>query len=217
MSTLPSKHHLNAGFTLLEVLIALSIFALIGVASFNVLTTVIDTQRVGDEHSNRLSVLQRAILVLDRDISQQIQREIRISGGKQLDSLLINSDDFPIELTRGGWSNPLQSQRSELQRVAYRVGSKPLMSSLEQPEDTTQYLLRVTWPHLDRSSESEMVVQPILPGVEAVDIRAITDKGRLRQWPPKNSGSGKTPELLGIELTVTLADVGPISRVYKVR
>jgi general secretion pathway protein J len=45
------------GLTLIEVLIALSIFALIGLGSGRLLSTVISSQQINQEHSQQLATL----------------------------------------------------------------------------------------------------------------------------------------------------------------
>ena len=58
------------GFTLIEVIIALSLFALIGVAGFSMLSGVLQTQERTDGRLQRLSDIQRAVFVISADLDQ---------------------------------------------------------------------------------------------------------------------------------------------------
>ncbi|MBU1346278.1 MAG: prepilin-type N-terminal cleavage/methylation domain-containing protein [Alphaproteobacteria bacterium] len=58
------------GFTLIEVLIALGLFALIGVAGFTLLDSVLRTQDATDTRLSRMAEIQRAMLVVSSDLDQ---------------------------------------------------------------------------------------------------------------------------------------------------
>lgn len=60
----------TAGFTLVEVLVALAIFALIGVAGFSMLDQVLRTQRQTEGRLERLAEMQRAMHLIMLDFSQ---------------------------------------------------------------------------------------------------------------------------------------------------
>lgn len=120
------------GFTLLEILIAMAIFTLIGLASTSVLTSVIDSDKLSTERFDKLEKLQRAMLVIERDILQAQPRAVRlvgeeneqvITGGKNL----FESDADGLHFVRGGWHNPqLMLPRSTLQSVVYRLRDNQL-------------------------------------------------------------------------------------------
>lgn len=60
----------RAGFTLVEVLIALALFALIGVAGFTLLNSVLRTQGATESRLDRMAEIQRAMLVVTSDLDQ---------------------------------------------------------------------------------------------------------------------------------------------------
>ena len=114
------------GFTLLELLVAISIFGLLSVIAYSGLNSVLNTRQVLDEHMERLAEIQRTNLFLTADLRQIVKRDIRDEYGdlqKPLISNELNSDITSrlIELTRSGYPNPLGVTRSNLQRVAYRL------------------------------------------------------------------------------------------------
>ncbi|MCR8921799.1 type II secretion system minor pseudopilin GspJ [Dasania sp. GY-MA-18] len=205
------------GLTLIEVLIALSIFALIGLGSGRLLSTVISSQQINQEHSQQLASLQRSMSVIDRDLQFFADRPIR-AGADQLASLVL-AEDYSLELTRAGWRNPLMLERSQLQRVAYDVGYHPQRDDASSPhyQSNVRYLRRHYWPHLDRVERSQSpITQLLMANVIAFDAQAISDQGSHKQWPIKlNSQSQDVPELKGLAMSITLKDTALLSRVYR--
>mgnify|MGYP001050229643 CR=1 FL=1 len=148
-------------FTLLELLIAMSIFSLISIMAFSGLNSVLFNKEVVDLQLQRLSNVQRTMLNLSRDIEQAADRPIRdelgstlpaFSGGQNIDSTI-------FELSRYGWRNPAQQPRSTLQRVAYSF------------EDNQ--LIRLYWHHLDHLQTDEPVRRVLLNNVDNVEVRYL--------------------------------------------
>lgn len=114
-------------FTLLEILVAMAIFTLIGLASTSVLTSVIDSDELSTDRFDKLQDLQRAMLTIERDVLQAMPRTARIEGESSERVMLGGADVLESELdglafVRGGWQNPqLMLPRSTLQTVGYRV------------------------------------------------------------------------------------------------
>lgn len=122
---------MQRGFTLIEILIAMAIFTLIGLASTGLLTTVIDSNEISEERFAKLQLLQRAMITIERDIQQAVPRAVRVNGEKQEVVLaggeMDESDDDGIGLVRGGWHNPqLMLPRSTLQPIVYRLRDNKL-------------------------------------------------------------------------------------------
>jgi len=221
-----ARRRYSHGLTILEVLIALSIFALIGVASYRMLTGVISGQQATTEHSVELGRLQKAMLIMGRDLEQSVARPIRLSSTDPLPALQINSGDVQLQLTRGGRRNPLQLPRSSLQRVAYEIGPHPDRNRSGSPffGDERRYLLRQYWPNLDRAGQVAPHVQALLAAVESMELRVFTNRGERRQWPLASAGkktapgaAATAPELLqAIELSIEHGQFGQIERLFTV-
>src|SRR5262249_37120447 len=146
------------GFTLLEMLVALAVFAVLGLMSSQMVTRVFDVHKVAIERGERLGDLQRALMMMQRDILEMSPRSVRDEMGDALPTMRLGSD-IGIELTHDGWRNPLNQHRSEMQRVAY----------LTQNET----LYRYYWNVLDRAEDTKPIVQELLHDVTAVEITAI--------------------------------------------
>lgn len=205
------------GLTLLEVLIALSIFALIGVASFRILSSVIDTQQLGDIHSQKLAQFQKALMIIDTDLQQVVNRPIRIAIDQDSESLLINNGQYPLELTRAGRANPLKLSRSSMQRVAYDIGFHPEVnnSDSEHYRSRRNYLRRQYWPSLDRSAAQNPLIQVLLTDTDKLKVALITNKGKHQQWPPKKKPSADEYPV-AIEFAFNYPSLGVLTRLYKV-
>ncbi|MBX9615289.1 MAG: prepilin-type N-terminal cleavage/methylation domain-containing protein [Caulobacteraceae bacterium] len=66
----PKAKPRREGFTLIEVLVALALFALIGVAGFTLLDGVLRTQDATGTRMSRMAEIQRALLVVSSDLDQ---------------------------------------------------------------------------------------------------------------------------------------------------
>ncbi len=71
------------GFTLLELLIASIIFALMAVMAYGGLANVMDSSEISKTALQRLKQLQQTVSILDRDLSQIVRRPIRDEYGNE--------------------------------------------------------------------------------------------------------------------------------------
>ncbi|MCK4839084.1 MAG: type II secretion system minor pseudopilin GspJ, partial [Desulfobulbaceae bacterium] len=166
----------NRGFTLLELLVALTIFALISVALFGSLTSMIETKQHLEADSNKLRELQTAFRIIGRDIEQAIARPVRAPYQEPLKPLVWTEHPANLELTTNGRRNPVMMKRSSLQRVAYRL------------ED--DLFIKDTWPVLDRAIDSEPFSQVLLRDVESFEVSFVGANG---PWHPVNNAFGASP------------------------
>jgi general secretion pathway protein J len=114
----------RAGFTLVEVLVSLLIFALIAAAGAAVLSLSIDNRFAIKAASDRTGDLQRMRSLLKADLGQAAARRSRGPTGRPMPRPMAGPaapGDPVLVLTRAGWSNPREQPRSSLQRVEYRL------------------------------------------------------------------------------------------------
>ncbi|GAA6183932.1 MULTISPECIES: type II secretion system minor pseudopilin GspJ [Alteromonadaceae] len=115
------------GFTLIEIMIAVAIFTLIGIASTSVMTAVIDSDELSENRFEKLQTLQRAMLTIERDMLQAVPRAVRLDGEENTQVMhaeknFLESEADGFAFVRAGWQNPqLMLQRSTLQSVGYRM------------------------------------------------------------------------------------------------
>lgn len=191
------------GFTLIEILIVLGIFGIIGMVSAQIVTRTLDNNRVLTERGTRLLEVQRSMQILQRDLLQIAPRGIRDQLGDPVEPLLIGADGM-IEFTRFGWRNPLGRPRSELQRVGYIV------------QDNTLY--RAYWMVLDRAPDSEPKLQQMLEGVEQAEFSALDRSGNEHSfWPPAGVfRNDPNLQIAAIILRIDAAPFGVVERVWPV-
>ncbi len=199
-----NKSHAR-GFTLLELLVAIGIFAVLSVLAYGGLRSVLDARAQTDRQALRLGDLQKTLTLLERDIQQLSGRAIRDAYGDYQPALRAGaqSETSVLEFTRNGWSNPAGARRSHLQRVAYGLRE--------------ERLLRLSWLVLDRAPDSAALEAVLLDGVRDIALRFKDEQGEWHeQWPPidnvGNAALASPPR--GIEFTIELTDLGRIVRLF---
>jgi len=201
----------QSGFTLLELLVALSVFAVMSVMIFGGLNEVLQVRNATDDYSKRLTDLQLTFMRFSRDSRQLINRSIRDEFGGTSAALVSNDiGKYKVELTRTGYPNPAKINRSSTIRVAYGV------------EDNKLY--RYKWRVLDRASDSEPTKTLLLENVEHFYIRFLPDNsttpaGQINDWvniwPPVTEEQNKNALPKLVEVTLELNDWGRFSRLYE--
>jgi general secretion pathway protein J len=188
------------GFTLLELTVAVAVFAVLSLMAYGGLRTVLDAQQQAAKVGARLAALQMTVRLVEADLAQLVPRGVRDAFGDPEPALAARGAG--LLLTRGGWRNPLGRPRSALLRVEYRL------------EDTR--LLRAAWPVLDRVQASTPHREVLLDDVEALGLRFLGADGQwLEGWPPPSGeGAGALPR--AVELTLRLGDWGIIRRLVPV-
>jgi general secretion pathway protein J len=196
------------GFTLLELLIASTIFAIMAVMAYGGLNNVINNSGSSEQALKRLQQVQQSISLISRDLSQIVPRNIRDEYGNKQPYLSAGSNiDYLVEFTRGGRVNPANLLRSTLLRIAYQF------------ED--EKLIRLQWPQLDSAPGTEAKKTVIIDNVESVTLRFLDQNAESHdQWPPLNASTGanSSPQALSaIEIILQLNDWGEIRRLYAMK
>jgi len=194
-------------FTLIEVLVAMAIFAVLAAFAYGTLSQTLLSAEILNDRMDRLQALQRTVRVLTDDLQQLAPRPVRDVLGDNLRPALDTGfqTGYAVELTRNGWSNPAVMPRSTLQRAAYR---------LEDDE-----LVRYHWYALDRTLSNEPVGVTLLDGVESIQFRFITANGdSSEQWPPLNRAGplGVRQRPRAVEIILQLTEEGEINRLIEV-
>jgi general secretion pathway protein J len=195
------------GFTLIEVLVACVILAVMGVMAYRGVTEARVAVGNAESHLDRLREVQRAMQVVVRDFRTLTRRPIRepIGDGFRA-SLLRDPNGIALaEFSRAGWPNGAGTPRGTDQRVVYR---------LEEGK-----LIREHWTVMDPTLATPPVKHELLTGVERVDIRYLTS-GRewIAEWPQFNSTRdfAQFARPLAVEITIVLSDWGEVRRLVEV-
>lgn len=183
------------GFTLIEVLIAMAIVAIIGVASAQVVSSVIASDEASRKGDKRITLLQRTYQTIQRDMLQMTSRSARVNGAKPSKQFIfagenvLESDDDGIVFTRKGWRNPAQMfPRSNLQGVGYRV----VDGKLE----------RLHYLYPDQGAGTEPQITTLIEGVIGFKLEYFDEKKWQKQWQkptlPQGIALNITTEALGV-------------------
>ena len=197
--------HRNTGFTLIEVIIAMSIFAIVSILAYSGLHSVINSKSHTEASLSRLQELQMTMLTLGADFQQLSDRDGHDALGGKLLKLSTQDSDYIASFTRSGWRNPADQVRSTLQRVAYHLD-----------EDK---LIRTYWTHIDRADDEQVVERTMITNIESLDLRFLDEKKEWQSnWPSANAlASADPPELpSAVEITLNMNDWGEIKRLIRV-
>ena len=112
------------GFTLVEMMVALFIFAMMSVAGVIMLRTAVDSDEVTGEKLSHMAGMQRFVSLVENDLSQALARTYRDDQGIRMPAFASKAGapeaGFLI-FSRGGQSNINGESRSNLERVEYRL------------------------------------------------------------------------------------------------
>lgn len=195
------------GFTLMEVLIAVSITAVIGLGVWQVLSGIVTARDRVDAVSEEFEGLQKAFLLLERDLRQVVNRPARNIYGDYEPALTSEGEAFALKVTRQGWRNPVGRHRSELQRSAW--------------EFTGDELHRRYWRVLDQGQEDESRDQMVLADISEFEVRYMDEERNWQEdWPPTNQstpegpGAPVLPLPRAVEVTLVHERFGEVSRLF---
>lgn len=183
------------GFTLIEMLVALMIFALLSLAGVALLRGSVSAQGATRDHLDRLGDLQVAIATLDADLNQATVRITRTEAGTLAPAFFAGGTGTGgpvLQFVRAGWSNASNAPRASLQKVDYywREGR----------------FERVGYPMLDGAAPEAPV--KLLDRVSALTLRFRDDRGQWREaWTPTQ------PDLIPrlVEMTLQREGGAPVT------
>ena len=189
----------RSGFTLIEVMIALLIFALLAAAGVLVLSQSIDNRFVVKASTDRTAELQRLRATLRADLGQAAPRRVRAANGQPATSPILAAEapgDPLLVLVRAGWSNLDGRPRASLQRVEYRL-----------VEDRLE---RRVAPYLDGARAGPP--QVLYRGVKEARVAFIQNGSEA----PAFSASSDRPLPDAVRVTLTLDGFGPVEQLFLV-
>ncbi len=191
------------GFTLLEVLIAIAIFSVVSLASFSLFDTVLIADERSQQSTSRQNELQRAFLIIERDLLQIARRSIRFNGeAPSVDFIYTDLDGLAegeenIAFVRHGWTNPeLVLPRGDMQAVGYQLTEENILE-------------RWHFNFVDAVVAQEPKKRALIKEVQSLKFEFYDGK----RWQEKLT-AGKLP--LAIAIEIELEDYGLIRRQFLV-
>ncbi len=206
----------RAGFTLIEVVVAIFIAAVMFAIGYRALNQAMRERDALNVAQQRITEIQRGMRVLAQDFAQIEARPTRDTEGSGELRPAVSAagrDDTLITFSRTGWSNPAGLQRPAEQRVRYRF------------EDGS--LIREHWLSVDPALNTEPRQRVVLTRLKSVEIRFLDPVTRRwgTVWPlvtaagpvsPMNVDELLMPRPLAIELTLVFEDWGRVQRVFEI-
>lgn len=161
----------SQGFTLLELLIAVTVFALVAAAAYASLNGIVRWRASMQQQSESLSRLQFAIELIERDLAAMTRRPIRTALGDRSPGLLLENPS--VEWVRGGLPLTPGRHGSTLERVRYALDG--------------ERLIRVAWRQLDQAPSTTPRSDELLDEIVSMRWR-VMDQGRwVTRWPTVSS------------------------------
>jgi general secretion pathway protein J len=184
----------SAGFTLLELLVAMGVFAILAATGYFGMAAVLKAKDRLSDADERLSRLQKVVALVEGDLRQALSRPIRDELGSDVPAFVGGTGTGRLfALTKGGgWLRREQSSTA-LSRVEYAIEGAGLV--------------RLVWPVLDRTPGAEPQRQVLLEGLDKAGSRFRRGRDWVAFWPqPAEPTAALTQLPRAVELALDMAD-----------
>jgi general secretion pathway protein J len=162
------------GFTLIEVLVALVIFAVLSVLGYQGLAAILDYEQRSRTAYEEQMQLHRATAVLLQDFIHLRPRSTRDRLGGRNRAYQTTDPDYIVSFVRGGLPTLPGSSFGGMQRVAYSVSDD-------------DELLRWVWPVLDSFTEIDPDSTVLINVVDSFEVYQLNAANEFEEnWPPLN-------------------------------
>ncbi len=184
----------GSGFTLIEVLVALIIFALLSVFSVQGFLMVANMEQRNREEVAPEQAFHALWALIGQDLLHIRQRPTRDQFGVIESAYIAGVDPYLVKFTRGGLPS-LPVSPGGMMRVAYSLSDEG-------------ELIRATWPALDAPSTDEVQERVLMEGVADVQFEQLNPENYFETvWPPLNlQGSGENLMPRMIRVTIETVD-----------
>lgn len=194
------------GFTLLEVLVAVAVFAVFSTLAYGSLSRLLDSRERVEAERVFWRELALAFTQMEDDLSAARPRTVRnVYGapqpafhGQPADSRTLAEP--PLAFTRGGLFVIGEGTRPDLARIGYRLRDGNLQ--------------RLNWPALDQPAQIQPQADTLVEQVTELRLRYYAPGGGwVDAWPP----SGQINAVpAAVEVNLTLEGRGSFQRILRV-
>lgn len=175
------------GFTLIEMMIALLIFALLAAAGVSLLSFGVRAQALAGRKLDDVAVLLRLDGVLVADLAQAVPRYVRDESGAARPGFVGGNGSTLLRLVRGGWDNVDAAPRASVQKVDYVLSENGTID-------------RIAYPMLDGAS-------PLPAATMLTRVTAVSLRYRLAgAWADRWQTAPEAPLPDAVEMTITRTD-----------
>jgi len=173
MGLLGRRHGREDGFTLIEVMVSVTIMAFMSVLSYQAVDVVIEVNERSRSDLAEEAKLQRAWQIIGQDLLHLRPRTFVDERGSIESAYLTDPSEFGLRFSRGG-GPMIRSNPSGVRRIAYSINEE-------------QQLQRQSWAITGSTRDSEGTRLLILNDVEEILLEHLTpDYSYDPNWPPLN-------------------------------
>jgi general secretion pathway protein J len=187
----------SAGLTLIELLVALAVFAVLGVMTYRAVATAADAREHVASEFRRWRAIANYFQIIQTDLTQLVIRPLALGEAPSTAlTLTPASDGSASELS----FIKLDGTGGAVRRRGYRFDG--------------QHVIQLRWPGTDSTTVPSSFV--VLDNVRTLQIFAVTVDGRrLSTWPENTRNSDSVPA--AIEVQLETPDVGNLRRLFALR
>lgn len=205
---MPRRHALR-GFTLLELLVAIAIFAVMSGVSYRALTAVLESRERIDAEQRKWRTIALALARVEQDLGAIRVRPARDTGG------VVQPPLVGVQVPRGSEGHLAFSRAGHTSDAG--LPGAPMRVGLRLRDGTLEHM---AWPALDQAPRTEPIVSPLLEGISSIRLRYLDRAG---QWHERWPSAATTPNTIdvaslivprAIELELALQSGERIRRVF---
>ena len=182
ISQFGTKHK---GFTLLEIVVAVAIFAVISSILFPALFQFLEMRERVDEKHQQISGLQKTFLFLANDLRFAVNRLSKDEYGDQRKTTILLDDDNLIEFTTAYPDLSLNGLNVP-RRVIWQLNDGVLQ--------------RVQYPVMDPESETRKILQSLLINVKSVEFKVSQIKDGRDNVDSRWQEQSYLPDLIEVNI-----------------
>lgn len=190
------KRHAGLGFTLVELLVAIAIFAVLSALGWKVFDYIGKVKTQNAMHEAKLSQLQETYQQILRDTVQAVPLTANINNNIQPALVLQNGH---LSFSKTGVTDPLNQGVAPDERIEY------------QYRQDEQKLYRLKYANINQAGQDQPDSSVLLEGVEQYQI-TVLNPNELTAWPDAsvdlNQAAEKQRLPRGIKIALTVNGVG---------
>jgi general secretion pathway protein J len=226
------------GFTLIEMLVAMAIGAVIALLSYQALDGAIKIESRVSKLTQKMNSVQRVWQFFADDIQHAVPRPWKDNFGNaqpvmigllgdrlsQGSGLAVGDDSYLLRFIRSGENNFLDIPRSNLQSIGYRitadeVNEDTIGSIVNNDAEPTVSLWRDYWRPVDAVNAPTVKSRLLIDSINSIRFRYLSsdsqtaeDEAWITGWPESKAKANQLP--IAIEITVDVVGVGTVVRLF---